>query len=156
MRRKEPTMIKDLSNLDLNEIKNVKYVINPCVNNMEWCEYTSEFISKLWNEPRMMFNINKFHNLGDTQFVHVRDDVIVVNSIIFVEENNELTFSEGAFRYALSKINDEAFKYDGTIHIYKNIIPFQNINWMTMYDIIKQTMCVNVYIHTDTYNVRTE
>lgn len=133
--------------IEQNNIDNVRYILNPCANNKKWNEELSYFIPKKWDEPKMLFEIDTLYNMGDTQCVHVDDKIIIANIIVFIDKKEGLVFSEGAFRYALNKINSKARIDNGTIHILRKNKTIGDMNWMTIHNIISQVMSVNIYIH---------
>lgn len=139
-----PKLFKN-TNIDIEEIQNIKYFINPCMENNEWCGCTCKVMYNLWDIKKLKFNLNKNRILGDAQFIKLSDDVTMVNSIILKENN---MFSSGAFRYIFAIVNNLAFRNYGTIHIYKSTFP-KNINWKHIERIISETMSVDTYIHLD-------
>jgi len=136
-------------NMPNSGIDGNKIICLPCSNTGVWDKKIENTMSGSWKQPEIAYRKMKKRDLGHVDFIRVTPEIIIANMVILQGakpngQDDPLTVSYGAFRIALSAINNMAFRYGLTIHLPQ----IESGEQDEINAIIKQVVEVNTYVYT--------
>ena len=130
-----------------------KILIHCCNNEGKWGAGFVLALSKKWKEPEVRYRKwakgyigNPKFELGNVQFVKVKDDIVVGNMIGqdgIGFKNGKPPIRYNAIERCLNEVAEVAKKYNASIHAPKFGSALAGGDWNKIEELIKKTLCDN-------------